>query len=199
MGNVLIRFDPEYFIEREGIADPSDRRLIMRELFLSAEWAQMDSGALTEESAEPLVLSRVPERLHGKVKHLLHSWACSREMIPDMEDLVRRLKQSGYRLYLLSNASVAQHEYWPQYPVSRYFDGKLISCDIGYVKPMYEIYREFIRRFTLREEECLFVDDAPCNVAAAIACGWQGIVFHGDESELEEKLLKSGITIQNKS
>ena len=36
-----------------------------------------------------------------------------------MEDVVRQLKEAGYRIYLLSNASVAQHDYWPYFSVSR--------------------------------------------------------------------------------
>ena len=68
MGNVMIRFDPGYFITREGITDPADRKLVMNELFRSVEWAQMDSGVLTEETAEPLVLSRVPDRLKEHVR-----------------------------------------------------------------------------------------------------------------------------------
>ena len=44
MGNVLIIFDPALFMTREGITDPEDRRIIMNELFLSLEWAQMDSS-----------------------------------------------------------------------------------------------------------------------------------------------------------
>ena len=29
--------------------------------------------------------------------------------------------------------------------------------------------------------------------AAAVACGWQGIVFHGDAGELETKLRRLGV------
>ena len=47
--------------------------------------------------------------------------------------------------------------------------------------------------FKLEEAECVFIDDAPINVAAAVACGWQGIVFHGDPAELEEKLKAIGV------
>jgi putative hydrolase of the HAD superfamily len=53
----------------------------------------------------------------------------------------------------------------------------------------------FTERFSLCPEECLFVDDTPANVAGAIACGWQGIVFHGDASELEEKMKQHGIQL----
>ena len=193
MGQVLIRFDPFYFMDRAGITNPEDRKLIRNELFLSVEWAQMDEGVLTEKTAEPSILQRFPERLRASVHELLFSWAWPRETIPGMEELVRSLRKAGYGIYLLSNASVAQHDYWPDIPVSRYFDGKLISCDVGVVKPSREIYRLFTDRFSLKPEECLFIDDAPANVAGAIACGWHGIVFHGDSEELIRKLYEAGI------
>lgn len=193
MGNVIIRFDPRWFMERDGITDHLDQKLILNELFLSVEWAQMDAGVLTEETAEPLILARFPDRLKEPVHRLLFDWAYPRDMIPGMENLVQRLKNAGYGIYLLSNASRAQHDYWPKFPVSSLFDGKLISCDLGKVKPMHEIYRAFTDRFSLNPKECVFIDDAPANVAGAVACGWQGIVFHGDADELERKLRAMGI------
>lgn len=195
MGNVLIRFDPSLFIEREGIVDPEDRKLILDELFNSVEWAQMDRGILEEKTAEPFILERFPERLHPVVSDLLHHWAIPGDEFTGMRELVAELKEAGYGLFLLSNASTAQHRYWPLFPVSRYFDGKLISCDVKVVKPMREIYQIFTDRFLLNPEECFFVDDSPANVAAAITCGWNGVVFHQDAVQLRKKMRQLGIRI----
>lgn len=193
MGNVLIQFDPERFLDREGVTDPNERRMILNELFRSVEWVQMDSGILTEKTAEPLILKRFPEYLHPVVRHLLNNWSIPGIEIQGMEELVADLKKN-YHLFLLSNASVAQHRYWPLIPISRFFDGKMISCDVKTVKPMWEIYHLFTEKFGLIPEKCLFVDDTPINVASAIACGWQGIVFHGDSEELRSKLRNAGIS-----
>ena len=193
MGNVLIRFDPDRFMDNAGITEKQDREKIRRGLFISAEWAQMDLGVLTEETAEPIFLSRFPERLRPAVSQLLFHWADRREVIPGMENLLKKLKGAGYSLYLLSNASVMQHEYWPRFPMSTMFDGKLISCDTGVVKPNPEIYMRFTEKFGLKPDECLFIDDQPSNVAAAIQCGWSGIVFHGEAGELETKLRRLGV------
>ena len=195
MGQVILTFDPKHFMDREQINDPEDRKLILNELFLSVEWAQMDAGTLTEETAEPIILQRFPDRLRESVRNLLYNWAYPRETIPGMEDIVKALKEAGYGIYLLSNASKAQHQYWPLVPVSEYFDGKLISCDVKVVKPCPGIYELFTEKFSLKPEECIFIDDANANVAAAIACGWQGIVFHGDADELKQKLRKAGVRI----
>ena len=112
-----------------------------------------------------------------------------------MRELVAELKEAGYRLFLLSNASTAQHRYWPLFPVSRYFDGKLVSCDVKVVKPMREIYQIFTEKFLLDPDECLFIDDAAANVAAAITCGWHGIVFHQNPLQLRNDMRRSGIRI----
>ena len=193
MGNVLIKFEPGEFMDIAGITDPEDRRIIHDELFVSVEWAQMDMGVETEDSFEPKVLARIPERLREKTKNLLHNWAYPRQMIPGMEDLVRRLKAAGYGIYLLSNASVNQPSYWEPLPIAKYFDGTLISAHVKTVKPCPAIYRLFTEEFHLQEEECVFIDDAPINVAGAIACGWQGIVFHGSAEEAERKLKELGV------
>ena len=193
MGNVMIRFDPEFFMDREGILDPGDRKLVLNELFHSVEWSLMDFGRLEESTAEPLILPRFPDRLKEHVRHLLWFGLSHRIPFPGMEDLVRRLKQAGYGIYLLSNASRSQPSYWQEVPVSRLFDGTLISCDLGAVKPMHEIYEAFTEKFALKPEECVFIDDAPINVAGAVARGWHGIVFHGDSAELARKLSAMGV------
>ena len=155
----------------------------------------MDRGILEEKTAEPFILERFPERLHPAVSNLLHRWAIPGDEFTGMRELVADLKNAGYGLFLLSNASTAQHRYWPLFPVSRYFDGKLVSCDVKVVKPMREIYQIFTDRFLLDPEECLFIDDAPANVAAAITCGWNGIVFHQDAAQLRRKMRQFGIRI----
>lgn len=193
MGNVLLRFEPELFMTRQGILDPSDREIVTREMFRSVEWAQMDMGILQEETAEPLILERIPERLREKVKGLLYHWWEPREMMPGMEKLVQRLKRAGYGIYLLSNASRNQPEYWEKMPISQFFDGTMISGIVRVIKPTPAIYTLFTEEFHLVEEECVFIDDAPVNVAMAMTHGWKGIVFNGDAHDTEEKLRALGV------
>ena len=192
MGGVLLVFNPERFMDREGIVGQEDRRAIRNEVFRSAQWAMMDLGLLTEETAEPYMINNLPAHLHQVARHLLHHWADERETVEGMEELVASLQAAGYRLFLLSNASVSQPSYWERLPISRYFEGTLVSAFEKVVKPMPEIYRLFTTRFALDPSECLFIDDSPLNVAAAMAEGWEGIVFHGNASELSKKLREKG-------
>lgn len=194
MGQVLIRFDGEYFIRRLQV-EPEDAPVMMREVFRSLEWARMDRGSMTEEDAAASICARVPERLHDAVRKLVSMW--DRPILPveGMYELVEELKSKGYRLYLLSNASLRQHEYWPRVPASRFFDGTLISADVKLVKPQPEIYRLLCQRFSLLPEECFFIDDVPANVEGAFYCGIDGAVFHHDVGELRQVLHSRGVPV----
>ena len=195
MGNVIIRFDPELFMVRLGLAE-EDRKLLKRELFVSLEWSRMDRGSLTDEEAAEIVCRRVPERLHDAVRRLVGMW--DRPILPveGMYELVEELEDMGYGIYLLSNASFRQHDYWPRVPASKFFDGTLISADVKLVKPQPEIYRLLCDKFSLVPEECVFIDASTSNAEGAYFCGINALVFHGDAHEMRLKLNELGVKVK---
>lgn len=195
MGNVIIRFDPELFMSRLGLAE-EDRKLLKRELFVSLEWSRMDRGSLTDEEAAEIVCRRVPERLHDAVRRLVGMW--DRPILPveGMYELVEELRDMGYGIYLLSNASFRQHDYWPRVPASKFFDGTLISADVKLVKPQPEIYRLLCDKFSLVPGECVFIDDSTSNAEGAYFCGINALVFHGDAHEMRLKLNELGVKVK---
>lgn len=192
MGNVLIKFDKKCFLEAVNVS-PEDNALLEREVYVSVEWAMMDRGTLTEKEAAERMCARLPERLHEKVHQLVDEW--DRPILPmsGMAELAGELKAKGYRLFLLSNASYRQHEYWSEIPGSEYFEDTLISADVKLVKPQPEIYLMALHKFNAKPEESVFIDDATNNVEGAVYCGMEGIVFHGDTDELKKKLNAIGV------
>lgn len=196
MGNVLIYFDRNLFLDRAGVIDPEDRKLLMREVYLSLEWARMDRGSLTPKDAEKVMCTHLPERLHPYVTKLVSEWVRPILPIPGMAELVKELKENGYGIYLLSNAAYDQHKYWPQVPGNEYFDGSLISCDVLHVKPEKEIYEALCLKFSLKPEECVFIDDATPNAEGAFRFGITPIVFHDDVVELRKKLAALGVKVK---
>jgi len=195
MGQVLIRFDTDVFMDRIGVA-AEDKPLLRREVFQSVEWSRMDRGSLTDEEAAAIIRARVPERLGDAVYKLVTFWDRPILEIPGMYELVEELKANGYGIYLLSNASLRQHEYWPRIPCSRFFDGTLISSDVKLVKPQPEIFLLLCMQFGLRAEECFFVDDATLNCEAAHLVGMTPAVFHGDADEIRQKLIAAGVNVK---
>ena len=146
MGQVLLKFDTNEFIKRAGIDNPKDKEIVMREIYNSVEWSMMDRGILTDEEACELMKAKVPEHLKDKVKALAYDWPNPIIPIEGTKELIKELKDNGYKIYLLSNASFNQTNYWPNVPGSEYFDGVVVSAYVNLVKPQPEIYKYILEK-----------------------------------------------------
>lgn len=108
-------------------------------------------------------------------------------------ELLQTLKKNGYRLYLLSNAAIRQHEYLARAEASKLMDGTLISADVKLLKTDPQIYQTFLKKFDLKVEECVFIDDTPINVEGALYENMAGIVFNMNAYALKQTLCALGV------
>ena len=194
MGGVLRVFDRAYFLSQFDLND-EDRKILLNEVFLSVEWSMMDRGTLLDVEACQRVKNNLPDHLKDYADKLVLHWEDLSYPMPGMADLVKELKDNGYGIYLLSNASKRLYDYWPKLPGHEYFDGMIVSSDYKVVKPQNEIYQLLNTKFNLNLNECLFIDDMTINVEGAIYNGLEAIVFHGDVKELRKKLVDKGINV----
>ena len=194
MGNVIIRFDRDAFIDRFGVSE-EERKILLREIFLSPEWVMMDRGTLTDEQAADILCPRVPEHLQDIARKLIGFWDRPILEVEGIKPLIEELKSKGYGIYLLSNASCRQPDYWQRVPAARFFDGTLISYSVKLIKPMPEIYEKFFEKFSLKREECFFIDDSPANIEASLYVGMPGAVFHNDIRRLRRELRAAGVDV----
>jgi HAD superfamily hydrolase (TIGR01509 family) len=114
--------------------------------------------------------------------------------IPQTAALIADLKAAGYKLYVLSNMSKEFIEYLREQEVYAAFDGEVISCEEGFVKPMPEIYDVLIERFSLDVSRTMFIDDRAENVQMGEQKGITGFHFNRNDydkscAELREILL----------
>lgn len=195
MGNVIIRFDPDAFIERFGVSG-EDKKTLLLEVFRSPEWVMMDRGVLTDEQAADVLCPRLPERLRDVARKLIALWDRPIIEVEGICPLIEELKGLGYGIYLLSNASCRQPDYWQRVPAAKFFDGTLISYSVKLVKPMPEIYEKFFNTFSLKREECFFIDDSPANIEAGLYVGMPGVVFHNDIARLRRQLRDAGVMVK---
>ena len=116
--------------------------------------------------------------------------------VPGMYDLLKELKDNGYRILGLTNFSsetFSQIRY--TYRIFSLIEGMVVSAEEFLIKPDPELYRVLIRRFGLDVRECIFIDDKLPNVLAAEALGIKGIQFKGPEA-LRKSLNAEGITVR---
>lgn len=94
--------------------------------------------------------------------------------VDEMFTLARQLK-SHCHVYLLSNTSRLHWQHLQRcYPLGELSHDLLASYEVGVMKPMAGIYRACEKRFGIRPESTIFIDDKVENVRGALACGWCG-------------------------
>ncbi|MGW0574573.1 HAD family hydrolase [Streptomyces sp. NPDC002920] len=96
------------------------------------------------------------------------------ETFPDVEETLEGLSRRGARLAVVSDA-------WPNLPdlhaglgIRRFFEAYAISGVLGCNKPDPRMYHHASIALGLTPAQCLFVDDDPDLVAAAIELGYAG-------------------------
>ncbi len=87
---------------------------------------------------------------------------------------LRRLKEEGYRIVLLSNTNPCMMEFvlsnrfdGEGHSLSDYMDALYVSYEVGMMKPDTNFFHYVLMQEKIMPEEVLFVDDSPKNVAVA--------------------------------
>lgn len=153
-------------------------------------WCDYDRGVLSfEQVAQALAEYRGVE--FDFAASMIRSAISRQETIRPTARLIEDLKETGYKLYVLSNMSREFIDFLRQQPVYKNFDGEVISCEEGVVKPMPEIYDIVLSRYALVPEESIFIDDREENVIAAQQRGISTFHFNRNDYEGSCEQLRS--------
>ena len=112
-----------------------------------------------------------------------------------MLDAVARTREAGYKTGLLSNS-------WglKAYPRERFkdlFDVVVISAEVGMRKPEPEIFRFTTDKLGVDPSKCIFVDDHPGHLKAALAEGMTTVLHRAPAQTIEElsRLLEIDLSV----
>lgn len=154
-------------------------------------WEEYDRGTSTFDEVIG-ILSDINNCSREQCEQYLRLSIDMQEPVKPTERLVGDLKAAGYKLYVLSNMSREFIDFLRRIPVYGLFDGEVVSCEVGVVKPEPEIYRLLLDRYGLDPAETLFIDDRPANIAAAAELGIRGQLFdHADPARTCDNLRRS--------
>lgn len=186
LGNVLLDFDPESYLDKLGYSKEVKNQL-KSEIFETEEWLQLDRGSISQPEAVKIWQQRNPD-LKAEIKEVMAAWEKILTLKEDTAAILKSLAAENYNLYILSNFHQKAFAYVSsKYDFFNYFDGRVISADIGMVKPDFEIYDHLLEKFNLKAEETLFIDDSKENIKAALKRGLRVIHFK-DAGSLQEEL-----------
>ena len=191
LGGVLIDWNPRYLYQKL-FDDEAEMERFLAEV-TTQEWnAAQDAGRPWSEAVEVLS-AKFPD--HRDLIDAYHTrWPeMLGEAIHGTVAILDELRAAGVRLNALSNWSA---ETFPvareRYPFLGWFDGIVISGEVGAAKPDVRIFQTLIDRHEIEPSETVFVDDNEPNVTAADAMGFIALRFH-DAQRLREDLVGLGL------
>lgn len=104
------------------------------------------------------------------------------------EEMLSAVKESGRKIYLLSNAQRIFTEYeMNALGITKYFDGIFISSDEGCKKPDLKFFRKLIDTCGINPERAVMVgNDGICDIEVAKRAGLGTVYVHSDISPAED-------------
>ena len=191
LGGVLIDWNPDY-VFKEVFKDDEKLVWFYREI-CTTDWNEnQDAGyPLAKATEERIALFPQYEDLirmyYGRWEEMLG------DAIQGTVDLLKQCVDSpALKVVALTNWSA---ETFPvalkKFDFLHWFEGIVVSGEEMTRKPFPDIYQITLKRFDLKPEESLFIDDNKRNIEAAKALGIQSIHFSSPQQlEKELKQLK---------
>lgn len=188
LGNVLLRFHPEEYLSQ--YYDQKTMEDLMVIIFCSNEWIELDLGNLMIQDVIDIFVRRHPQ-YKKEITFVLNNWTDMMSPIQEHVQIIKELKEKGYKLYILSNFHKEAFESMKtKYSFFSLFDGGIVSAYVHVIKPDDKIYKLLLNKHHLNAEDCLFIDDSLANINASERNGIHGIHlrFDGDlRKELKDR------------
>jgi 2-haloacid dehalogenase len=185
-GNVLVYWDVHRIFGR-FFADPAAVDSFLAEVRYP-EWnARLDAGLPFAEGVAELA-GQFPH-----YAHILQAYDTDWRQgvagpIHGTVNILQRLKQAGYPLYVFSNFSTETFIHMrADYDWVSLFDDVILSGELHLIKPDPAFFQTALHRIGRSAQECLFIDDHLPNIETARSLGFTAIHFQSPE-QLEREL-----------
>lgn len=194
LGNVLIDWQPHAAIAA-GVGADEATRFLAADDFDFGDYNLGPDGGQSWDEAESAVRRTHPHWVPHALAYREHFEHSLVGEVPGTPDLVRELSAAGVPQWGLTNWSDELYPHAPRrFDFLGLFEGVVVSGTEGVAKPDPAIFELAVARTGLRAEELVFVDDKEPNVAGAVGCGLDGILFTGAE-ELRVALRERGLPV----
>lgn len=198
LGNVLIRWDPVPAIalavgaERAAsfVADPH---------FDFTSWNHANDAGRSLVDAERVALDSHPHYAQEILAYRANFGASLLGEVDGSVAILRELHDARVPVFALTNWSA---DLFPvaleRFDFLELFEDIIVSGEEGVAKPDPEIFEVLEERVRHRAglDDCIFIDDSPANVAAALETGIDAVHFTGAD-HLREDLIARGMPLRH--
>ncbi|HCM33253.1 MULTISPECIES: HAD family hydrolase [Chryseobacterium] len=193
-GGVLMDWNPRYFF-KDYFKDDEKMEYFLENI-AQDEWnIEQDRGRTLAEGTE-IQVKKFPE-WEKEIRAYYDNWTVMlKSDIPQNVEVLRKLKNTDYHLFGLTNWSAETFPYaLENYDFFQIFDGKIVvSGTEKLIKPDPKIWYVLLERYNIQAGESVFIDDNPKNIEMAQSLGFETIQVT-PETNLEQELAGLGIEL----
>ncbi len=190
-GGVLMDWDPRYFF-KTYFNDDDKMEWFLKNIAID-EWnIEQDRGRTLKEGTE-ILIEKHPD-WEKEIRAYYDNWPVMlKSEIPKNVEVLRKL-EGKFQLYGLTNWSA---ETFPialdNYDFFQLFEDKIVvSGTEKLIKPGREIFELLLKRYDLKAEESVFIDDNIKNIETAKTLGFR-VVHIKPQTDLGDELKNLGI------
>lgn len=191
VGMVLVDFKWREYLKTFNFTEEIYNK-VANAMFLSKEWNEYDRSILSDEETVKSFIKNAPD-VEKEIREVFKNVGNAIITFEYSSAWINELKNKDYKVYILSNYARRTYELTKkQLSFVKLCDGAVFSFEINKIKPETEIFYELIRRYNIKPEDSVFLDDNINNVKAAVKLGFNVINFIGKEQAVNE-LKRLGI------
>jgi len=175
-GGVLIDWNPRY-LYRKLIGDEETMERFLSRVTIHEWQAEQNLGRPWSEAVAVLV-ERHPEH-RSLIEAYWTRWPETMGgVIEGTVALLGSLRRRGVKLYGLTNWSAETFPFARErFDFVSWFEGIVVSGEVGVAKPAPEIFHHLFERFELEPGDAVFIDDHAPNIEAAQSLGLESHLF----------------------
>ena len=182
IGNVILNFNYNNVVKHFTNIN-SSQNFIVDNIINSPEWlgyGLIDTGYITKEEAIKIVQDRTNHTNDDLIEKFWNNYNEYAIIDNDVLNLIKKLKEKGYSIYLLSNINEYTYNFVEKSGLFDIVDGYVLSYQEHQIKPYISIYNTLLNRYKLIPSECIFIDDNEKNIITANKLGMIGKKVESD-------------------
>lgn len=188
VGNVIWKGNSKSIINYIKIDNLEDKENIST-FFEGFRLMDLDEETIEEHYEKWKEKNNFNNDYDDKYKNQLINYYKNREFNVEIINLINKLKENNYNIYVLSNNNEAAINYLKSCDEVKNIDGWVVSYEYKLVKPDGEFFKVLFNKYNLNPEECFFVDDKEKNINAGKRLGMNGHVLDYDNNKVDELII----------
>jgi putative hydrolase of the HAD superfamily len=185
IGNVIAHYKHDEVVKHFTDKD-YEMDFIKENIVNSPEWSGyglVDIGFLTWDEIIKILEDRTNHINDKLIEDYCKNHYKYLDVREEMLNLIKLLKEKGYKVYLLSNTNEDATNHLKKSGLFELVDGYVLSHLENQVKPHEGIYKTLINRYNLDVKSSVFIDDRLDNCETATRLGMLGINVIPDNYE----------------